>query len=166
MSIHCAPVAAVATRILAFDDAGFHTFNGTYTDYRAFLAKAEAGTPDAANAPGGGVPDTAARGADDAQDATAAAPRKSGKELRRARAAERAQRAPRMNDLKRRVAAAEERIAALETEQAAILAELSSGKPDLDFAGLNKRLAAIQTEIATVTNLWEQAASELEFLQA
>ena len=35
-----------------------------------------------------------------------------------------------------------------------------------DFASINRRLSEIQKELDTVNTLWEQAASELAFLEA
>ena len=89
-----------------------------------------------------------------------------GLEQRRQRAAEREQRLPLMRSLTRRVAAAEARIAQLEAEQATLVASLSDTEAKPDFEGVNRRLGQIQTELATVNALWEQAASELAFIEA
>ena len=79
---------------------------------------------------------------------------------------EREQRLPLMRSLSRRVAAAEARIAQLEAEQNVLVASLSDAEAKPDFEGVNRRLGQIQSELATVNTLWEQAASELAFLEA
>ncbi len=145
-------VRAVATRIVALDPSGVRLFIGGYDEFRDHQARAGTGERDASEPPGAEVP---------ASPAATTAPR-SRKEQRKDRAAERARRAPRIRDLKRRVAAAEDRIAALEREQAALVEPLGEGGGTaVDFETTNRRLTALQQDLATVNQLWEQAAAEL-----
>ncbi len=145
-------VRAVATRIVAFEPDGVRTFVGTYDDYRAFTVQRGGAAAPAAKAPA----------ETDGGDGKA----RSRKDLRKERAAERARTAPRMQDLRRRIAAAESRVAALEAEQSGLVEALQAPGPDFDFAATNRRLAALQAELATVTTLWEQSSAELELLEA
>ena len=96
----------------------------------------------------------------------AAANPNSKKEQRKARAAERERNAPLLRSLRRRVEAAEERIAKLEAEQKALAESLAAPAPEADPAAASRRLAEIDKELATLTQLWEQAASELAFHEA
>jgi ATP-binding cassette subfamily F protein 3 len=144
-------VRAVATKIIAIDPDGVHTFVGNYDDYRTFIARRDASGASAAEAPA---------------NAAEAGETKSRKDLRKERAAERTKRNPRIADLKRRIAAAETRITALEKEQTSLGEILGTPPANLDFAETNRRLSAIQTELATVNALWEQSAAELEILEA
>ena len=57
-------------------------------------------------------------------------------------------------------------LAQLEAEQNVLVASLSDTEAKPDFEGVNRRLGQIQSELATVNTLWEQAASELAFLEA
>lgn len=143
-------VRAVAANIVEVSETGVRKFIGGYDDYRARL-EYEAGLAKTADR------ETAAARPD--------AP-KSKKEQRIEREAERKRAAGFVRSLQRRVAGMEERIAALEKEQAEIAEKLSAGGPDVDYAQSNERLEAIAKELATVTTLWEQAASELAFHEA
>ncbi len=145
-------VRAVATHIVMIDPSGVRLFVGGYDDYRAHEASRGAGAT------------TEER---DTAPAPAAEPPRSRKEQRKERAAERAKRSPRIRDLKRRVTAAEERIGLLEQEQAALVESLA-GEPGVavDFETTNRRLTALQRDLATVNQLWEQAAAELLKLEA
>ena len=53
----------------------------------------------------------------------------------------------------------------MEAEQAQLSTELSSGAPDLDYAGKSSRLKSIQAELGRTSADWEEAAMELERLQ-
>ncbi|HBA85368.1 MAG TPA: hypothetical protein DCZ95_14875 [Verrucomicrobia bacterium] len=66
--------------------------------------------------------------------------------------------------LEKTIKQAEERIATLETEQAALLEKISSPDGKTDFAGINQRLAQIQQEMNLNTEAWEKASLELEEL--
>jgi len=70
-----------------------------------------------------------------------------------------------IKDLRHRVQALEQRICKLETEQTQLSTDLSSGAPDLDYAGKSSRLKSIQAELGRYSADWEQAAGELERLQ-
>lgn len=65
------------------------------------------------------------------------------------------------------VAECEERIAALEEEQAKIYEQLNAPAPDgsTDFAALNRRLAEINQESEDKTWKWEEASTSLEKLE-
>jgi len=70
-----------------------------------------------------------------------------------------------IKDLRHRVQSLEGRINKLEAEQTQLSAELSSGAPDLDYAGKSSRLKSIQAELGRYSADWEAAAGELEKLQ-
>ena len=141
-------VRHVAQNIVEVTEAGVRKIVGTYDDYREHLAR-----------------EAAAASAERAADPAAANPN-SKKEQRKARAAERERNAPLVRSLKRRVEATEERIAKLEAEQKALAESLAAPAPETDPAAVSRRLADIDKELATLTTLWEQAASELAFHEA
>lgn len=145
-------VRAVATRIIAFEQDGVRIFAGTYDDYRAFVNRA------------GGQPAEMESETDPESDR--GQKQRSRKELRRERAEARAKIAPRMNDLRRRIVAAEKRMAELEQERADLGESLQNPGADFDFETTNRRLTDLQADIEMVTRLWEQAAEELELLEA
>ncbi len=88
------------------------------------------------------------------------------KELRQQRAAERAKVAPRVKELKRRVATAEQKIDELQKALDEASAELFNPTPSTDFAEANRKVRTLQFEIDRYTADWESAAEELEKLQA
>ncbi len=141
-------VRHVAQNIVEVTEAGVRKIVGGYDDYRERLAREAAAASEA-------------RAAE-----PAAANPNSKKEQRKARAAERERNAPLIRSLKRRVEAAEERIAKLEAEQKALAESLAAPAPETDPAAASRRLAEIDKELATLTTLWEQAASELAFHEA
>lgn len=141
-------VRHVAQNVVEVTEAGVRKVVGTYDDYRELLAR-----------------EAAVASADRAAEPAAANPN-SKKELRKARAAERERNAPLLRSLRRRVEAAEERIAKLEAEQKALAESLAAPAPEADPAAASRRLAEIDKELATLTQLWEQAASELAFHEA
>ena len=145
-------VRRIAQNIVEVAETGVRKFVGGYDDYRERVEREAA---------------AAAAQEREADAAKREANPNSREAQRRARAAERERNAPLLRSLKRRVAAAEERIGALEKEQAALVESLSA--PDADpaaAADASRRLADIQKELATVNALWEQAASELAFHEA
>ncbi|MCL1856024.1 MAG: ABC-F family ATP-binding cassette domain-containing protein [Kiritimatiellaeota bacterium] len=155
-------VRAVATRIIAIDPDGVRPFNGNYDDYKSSirLTSTRVDSHRLESKPSTPVDLNRLKSTKVESD------RRSSRDLRKERAEERAKKYPRTGDLKRRIAAAEERITALETEQAQLTETLSANADGTDFAAINRRLAIIQTELATVNTLWEQAASELQILEA
>ena len=145
-------VRRIAQNIVEVAETGVRKFVGGYDDYRERVEREAA---------------AAAAQEREADAAKREANPNSREAQRRARAAERERNAPLLRSLKRRVAAAEERIETLEREQAALVESLSA--PDADpaaAADASRRLAEIQKELATVNALWEQAASELAFHEA
>ena len=145
-------VRRIAQNIVEVAETGVRKFVGGYDDYRERVER-EAAAAAAQEREAGAAKREANPNSREAQ--------------RRARAAERERNAPLLRSLKRRVAAAEERIETLEKEQAALVESLSA--PDADpaaAADASRRLAEIQKELATVNALWEQAASELAFHEA
>ena len=70
-----------------------------------------------------------------------------------------------IKDLRLRVQTLEGRISKLEAEQVQLSTELSTGAPDLDYAGKSSRLKSVQAELGRYSADWEQAAGELEQLQ-
>jgi len=150
-------VRKIASTIIEVTDSGVQRFIGGYDDYRERTAtnRATASEPEeqAKNAP----PDSRTN----SESITV-----SKKEQRKQRATERDQLLPKMRSLKRRVTAAEARIGQLEGEQAELVTQISGEAEKIDFESVNRRLSEIQTELTTVNMLWEQAASELAFLEA
>ena len=92
--------------------------------------------------------------------------RLSKKELRQQRAAERAKIAPKLRELKKRVETAEKKIDELQKALDEASAELFNPKPDTDFAEANRKVRTLQFEIDRYTADWEEAATELEALEA
>ena len=88
------------------------------------------------------------------------------KELRQQRAAERAKIAPKVKELKKRVEAAEAKIDELQKALDEASAELFNPTPSTDFAEVNRKVRMLQFEIDRYTASWEEAATELEELQA
>ena len=88
------------------------------------------------------------------------------KELRQQRAAERAKIAPKLRELKKRVETAEKKIDELQKALDEASAELFNPKPDTDFAEANRKVRTLQFEIDRYTADWEEAATELEALEA
>lgn len=88
------------------------------------------------------------------------------KELRQQRAAERAKVAPQIKELKRRVEKAEKKIDELQAKLDELSAELFNPTPTTNFAELNRLVNTLQFEIDRYTADWEEAATELEALQA
>ena len=145
-------VRRIAQNVVEVAETGVRKFVGGYDDYRERVER-EAAAAAAQEREAGAAKREANPNSREAQ--------------RKARAAERERNAPLLRSLKRRVAAAEERIEALEREQAALVESLSA--PDADpaaAADASRRLADIQKELSTVNALWEQAASELAFHEA
>lgn len=147
-------VRRTAANIVEVSEQGVRKFLGTYDDYRARLLRdinesaASSGSPSIDN-----------------PEPTAAKPL-SKKEQRKERAAEREKLLPLLRSLRRRVAATEERIEKLETEQKELVEQLSKKDGKTDFETVNRRLSEIEKELATLNQLWEQAASELAFYEA
>ena len=88
------------------------------------------------------------------------------KDLRQQRAAERAKIAPKLRELKKRVETAEKKIDELQKALDEASAELFNPKPDTDFAEANRKVRTLQFEIDRYTADWEEAATELEALEA
>ena len=170
-------VRAVARTIIEISDAGVRKFVGGYDDYKEAVNRKPAQLSSDASATTAPAPPSSADTATASSTAASAATARpsadatdgqsiSKKDLRKQRVEEREQRLPLLRSLRRRVTASEERIGKLEAEQTELAKKLSEPETDTDFAGVNRRLAEIQAELATVNALWEQAASELSFLEA
>jgi len=147
-------VRAVASKIIAIDTDGVHTFVGSYDDYREYQSR---------RTTAGEIAEGAHLQQSDNASGEAA---KSSRERRQERAAERARLAPRTNELRRIVDTNEARIVRLEAEQGELTAELADPTDETDFATLNRRLTELQTELAEASSAWETAAMELEELTA
>jgi ATP-binding cassette subfamily F protein 3 len=145
-------VRRIAQNIVEVAETGVRKFVGGYDDYRERVER-EAAAAAAKEREAGAARREANPNSREAQ--------------RKARAAERERTAPLIRSLKRRVEAAEERIAKLEAEQKALAEALAApAAPGSDPAATARRLADIDRELATVNALWEQAASELAFHEA
>ncbi len=141
-------VRATATGILELDPTGLRHFPGNYDDFREYTASRQnAAAHESSN---GDIEDENNRSS------------KSRKEQRRERAGERRRRQPRINQLRKRMKASEERAAELEVEQSLLVEKLANPSVTEDFEDINKRLKQLQTDLKTVNHLWEQAAIELE----
>ena len=129
-------VRHVATSILAMTPPGVTRYHGGYDDY---LEKVNGAAPpvDAAGPPSG------------------KADRKAQK---RQRAEARQALAKRRRTLEKAMAKAEKAIETLEAEQAGLLSVLSTEEAAIDFAETNRRLRAIQDELASHNQAWEEAA--------
>ncbi len=152
-------VRAVATSIIELSPAGIRRFPGGYDYYREKIA-AEAAGSSAANRT-----DRTDRTDPSDRSDSSATPTLNSKELRRARADMRVKYQTRIKELRHRVQTMEQRIAKMEAEQTQLSTELSSGAPDLDYAGKSSRLKSIQAELGRHSADWEEAAGELEQLQ-
>jgi ATP-binding cassette subfamily F protein 3 len=149
-------VRAVATSIVEISPAGIRRFPGGYDYYREKIAAEAAGAASNRTDPSD---------RSDPSDFPDTPPTLNPKELRRVRAEMRAKYQAGIKDLRHRVQSLEQHIGKLETEQTQLSTELSSGAPDLDYAGKSSRLKSIQAELGRYSADWEQAAGELERLQ-
>ena len=71
-----------------------------------------------------------------------------------------------MKELKNRVATAEKKLEELQIALDAASEELFNPKPTTNFAEANRQVQIIQYEIDRYTRDWEDAATELEALDA
>jgi ATP-binding cassette subfamily F protein 3 len=145
-------VRHTATGIISMEPPGIRRWPGGYDYYRE---KHEAEQAARSSVPSAADAQTAARkkGADK-------------KELRRERARSRQELHGRTRDLKRQIARTETQIERFEVERDRILGELSAAADGTDFAGLNRRLATIQSEIAAYTRRWEDLAVEMDDIES
>ncbi len=144
-------VRRVVTTVIAMTPPGITPYAGGYDYYREKAALDAAGP--------GGSPE--ARGAAPAP-AGAQDPRRTQRRERALRREERRQlRAP----LLKIVRAAEERIAALEREETALVARFQHPE-GLDFAASNRRMAEIREELPRLMADWEHASLELQAIDA
>ena len=181
-------VRAVATSVLEITREGIRQFPGGYDYYcekkaaegsgvrgrnrplRVGATLGEATKPSGASAEGsGGRGGASAKATADKQEpggGAEATGQLSKKELRQQRAAERAKIAPKLRELKKRVETAEKKIDELQKALDEASAELFNPKPDTDFAEANRKVRTLQFEIDRYTADWEEAATELEALEA
>ena len=150
-------VRAVATSVLEITREGIRQFPGGY-DY--YCEKKAASRQD------GGSPSQAAANWESRRPGGEGGEQLSKKELRQQRAAERAKIAPKLKELKKRIETAEKKIDELQTALDEASAELFNPKPDTDFAEANRKVRTLQFEIDRYTADWEEAATELEALEA
>ena len=145
-------VRAVATSVLEITREGMRSFPGGYDYYMEKKVQ---------------IPAQASLAEEKkSADVSAAAPRLTSKELRQQRAAERAKLAPKMKELKNRVATAEKKLEELQIALDTASEELFNPKPTTNFAEANRQVQIIQYEIDRYTKDWEDAATELEALDA
>lgn len=160
-------VRAIATSILWITPEGIRHYPGGYDDFREWaVAQSGGGTQTTSaqsskNTTSGQIKSAASSIAEKG----AASVRTSSKDLRRAKAAIREAFAPRTMPLKRRVAEAEKKIAALEEEEKSVNTALASGMPGTDFAALGSKLRSIQFQLGKISLEWEEAAGMLETLE-
>ena len=157
-------VRAIATSILWISPEGIRLYPGTYDEFRDWLARRQA----AAGGQTVGGQGSGPAAATETRPAAAESPTRpalTSRDLRRAKAELRARMQPRMAPLKRRVEAAEKKIAELEAEEKELSARLASGEPGVDFAQTGSRLRGVQFQLGKVALEWEEAATALEELQ-
>ena len=145
-------IRAVATTILAVTPAGTKKYYGNY-DYYLEKSQSEA----AANAPA--EPSIAAG----SNSGNPGAPMLA-RERRRERAKQRQAIAGDFKRAKERVAALEARMEADSEKRKVLVAKMSSGMK-LDFAAVNRELAALEKSIGAAEAEWEEAMTELEALR-
>ena len=150
-------VRRVATSIVAMEPPGIRRYAGGYDYYREKCAEQAAAASGQSPAPRVRTATPEAQGEDGA---------KSAKARRRERAQQRAEQTAAARELRKTVRRAEQQLAVFETEQAALVEQLTADAPGTDYAELNKRLSVIQKEIGRYTTLWENAAMELERLES
>ena len=149
-------VRAVATSVLEITREGIRQFPGGY-DY--YCEKKDEGRREREER----QPAAEARPSPAGQQADAPLTKK---ELRKQRADARAKIAPKVKELKKRVEAAEAKIDELQKALDEASAELFNPTPSTDFAEVNRKVRMLQFEIDRYTASWEEAATELEELQA
>ena len=156
-------VRTVATSIIELSPAGIRRFPGGYDYYREKIAAEASAAKVVAQPPRSDrahAPDRPAQ-----PEPRPASTTLNSKELRRVRAEMRTKFQAGIKDLRLRVQTLEGRISKLEAEQVQLSTELSTGAPDLDYAGKSSRLKSVQAELGRYSADWEQAAGELEQLQ-
>ena len=144
-------VRAVATSVLEITREGIRSFPGGYDYYMEKKAQ---------------LPAANVQAKDQKQSAPQPGARPTSKELRQQRAAERAKIAPKVKELKKRVETAEKKLEELQAALEATSEELFNPKPTTNFAEANRQVQIIQYEIDRYTKEWEDAATELEELDA
>ena len=148
-------VRATATSILEITREGIRQYPGGY-DY--YLEKRDERKD--------GSPASQLSGSPASRPSGSPTPQLSSKELRQQRAAERAKIAPQVKALKKRVETAEKKLDELQKALDAASAELFNPTPTTNFAEANRKVRTLQFEIDRYTADWEEAATELEALQA
>ena len=163
-------VRAVATSVLEITREGIRQFPGGYDYYcekkgtgngESAFAKAVADKRGTVN--GERLLAVGSRPSDESAISDAPLTKK---ELRKQRADARAKIAPKVKELKKRVEAAEAKIDELQKALDEASAELFNPTPSTDFAEVNRQVRMLQFEIDRYTASWEEAATELEELQA
>ena len=144
-------VRAVATSVLEITREGIRSFPGGYDYYMEKKTQLPAAT---------------AQAKEQKQVEQQPGARLTSKELRQQRAAERAKIAPKVKELKKRVETAEKKLEELQAALEATSEELFNPKPTTNFAEANRQVQIIQYEIDRYTKEWEDAATELEELDA
>ena len=162
-------VRAVATSVLEITREGVRQFPGGY-DY--YCEKRESEKCKVNNGAGRGEANSKLStfnfqlSTQNGGEATVHSSSISKKDLRRQRAAERAKIAPKVKELKRRVETAEKKIDELQKALDEASAELFNPTPTTDFAEANRKVRTLQFEIDRYTAEWEEAATELEAVEA
>ena len=162
-------VRAVATSVLEITREGIRQFPGGY-DY--YCEKRESEKCKVNNGAGRGEANSKLStfnfqlSTQNGGEATVHSSSISKKDLRRQRAAERAKIAPKVKELKRRVETAEKKIDELQKALDEASAELFNPTPTTDFAEANRKVRTLQFEIDRYTAEWEEAATELEAVEA
>ncbi len=154
-----------ADSILEMKNGSVRKFYGNFDYYKEKTdaeaqAEKKASTASAASSAQSSAP-TSAR----SEAPSSSAPVRSSRERRQEKAQLRNQLLPRKRRLEKEIAKLEKRIEAAEQEKETITAQLSTPGPDIDYAGLQKRLKALDYDISRDTLEWESLAEELEAFQ-
>lgn len=140
-------VERVATNIIAMTPPGITRYPGDYAYYK----EKSSGAAEASTAPR-------------TQDVDQPQPLR--KEQKRARAEYIRETSARRRKLEKRMRDAEARIERLEAEQADLVENMDAGDRSLSFAEINQRLSYLPAQIEESTRIWEEAALEMEALDA
>jgi ATP-binding cassette, subfamily F, member 3 len=135
-------------------------FDGDLDDYQRYLLDEAKRLREEARAESAGGPDSP--GSSDAAQANAGL---TPQEQRKQDAQQRQQRSSRLKPLKRELEQAEQRMAVLNADKAALEATLASGLPPPEIAHAGKRLKAIGDELNALEERWLALSGDLEAIE-
>ncbi len=147
-------VRAVATTILELTPGAIRFFHGNYDYYREKISQLQKSPPPQVS-----------------QSPTPQIPKSpnsqiSSKDLRRAKAALREKHLPAIRKLRTRIDTLESEIAAGETRERELSAQLADPPANFDYAAANKNLRALQHQLHLLALEWEERSTALQELEA